>query len=161
MTDKSPAPDWSVLERKASEIVADDSDALSRLQRLCDYLADSVPHYDWFGFYFAVPRRREVILGPYNGEATEHVRIPYGRGICGQVAEGKDTLTIADVTAQENYLSCSIHVRSEIVVPILDGDEFLGEIDIDSHTQDAFSHADRALLERLATKLAPLVPRNL
>ncbi len=152
---------WSKLEAEASGVVSDDSDALSRLQRLCDLLGRAIPHYDWFGFYFAVPRRQEVILGPYYGEATEHVRIPYGRGICGQVAAGHKTLTVADVVSQDNYLSCSMHVKSEIVVPVLDGEEFLGEIDIDSHTKDAFSEEDRVFLERLARMLVPLMPRNL
>lgn len=128
------------------------------LQLVCDLLHREVPHYDWFGFYIAVPPERMLVLGPYQGEPTDHVRIPYGRGICGQAAERKETFLVDDVSAQDNYLSCSIHVRSEIVVPVFSGDEVIAEIDIDSHSTAAFSPEDRRFLEKLAELVAPHIP---
>jgi GAF domain-containing protein len=137
-----------------------------RLQRLCDFLKASVPHYDWFGFYIA--RRapsdegtRLLDLGPFAGEATEHVLIPFGRGICGQAADSGDTFVVDDVSAASNYLACSLKVKSEIVVPVfapsrqeVSRPEVAGEIDIDSHAVAAFSPEDRAFLERLALRVA-------
>jgi GAF domain-containing protein len=128
------------------------------LQLVCDLLHREVPHYDWFGFYLAVPEERMLVLGPYQGESTDHVRIPYGRGICGQAAERKDTYVVDDVSAQDNYLACSIHVRSEIVVPVFSGDEVVAEIDIDSHRPAAFSGEDRDFLEKLAVLVEPHIP---
>tara|TARA_B100000614_G_scaffold259497_1_gene284220 strand:+ start:880 stop:1404 length:525 start_codon:yes stop_codon:yes gene_type:complete len=128
------------------------------LQLVCDLLHREVPHYDWFGFYLAVPEERVLVLGPYQGEPTDHVRIPYGRGICGQAAERRDTFLVDDVAAQDNYLSCSIHVRSEIVVPVFEGDEVVAEIDIDSHRTAAFTDADRRFLEQLASLVVPHLP---
>lgn len=128
------------------------------LQLVCDLLHREVPHYDWFGFYIAVPAERMLVLGPYQGDSTDHVRIPYGRGICGQAAERKDTFVVDDVSAQDNYLACSIHVRSEIVVPVFSDHAVIAEIDIDSHRIGAFSLEDRKFLEKLAVMVAPHIP---
>jgi GAF domain-containing protein len=127
-----------------------------RLQALCAFLHDRVPHYDWFGFYIA--RRSESLLdlGPFAGENTEHVLIPFGRGICGQAAASRETFVVDDVSAASNYLACSLKVKSEIVVPVLDpvSGDVGGEIDIDSHEVAAFGPEDRAFLERLALRVA-------
>lgn len=140
----------SELERGAARSVG--------LQLVCDLLHREVPHYDWFGFYIAVPEERMLVLGPYQGASTDHVRIPYGRGICGQAAERRDTFVVDDVSAQDNYLACSIHVRSEIVVPVFADGEVIAEIDIDSHEVGAFSIEDRRFLEKLAVLVAPHIP---
>lgn len=127
------------------------------LLALCELMKEAVPHYDWFGFYLAVPERKELVLGPFAGEPTDHKRIDYGRGICGQAAESLATFTVDDVTKESNYLACSLKVNSEIVVPVFDKDAFVGEIDIDSHTAGAFTADDRAFLEKLAALVAPAV----
>jgi GAF domain-containing protein len=111
----------------------------------------NVPHYNWVGFYLTDPDERDVlVLGPYEGAPTDHTRIPFGRGICGQAAQAKETFVVPDVTAEDNYLSCSVNVKSEIVVPILRDGEVLGELDVDSQTGDAFTDDDRAFLEKVA-----------
>jgi GAF domain-containing protein len=120
-----------------------------------------VARYDWFGFYVA--RRAEALLdlGPFVGEPSDHVLIPFGRGICGQAAESGETFVVDDVSSASNYLACSLKVRSEIVVPVFaplkpgSGErEFLGEIDIDSHEVAAFGAEDREFLEGLASLIA-------
>jgi GAF domain-containing protein len=126
------------------------------LQALCSYLREAVPHYDWVGIYEADGNRRTLSLGPFAGDPTEHVGIPFGRGVCGQVAESQKTVLVDDVSLEGNYLSCSPNVRSEIVVPIMVGNRFVAEIDIDSHTESAFGPEDRRLLEALARMLSPL-----
>jgi L-methionine (R)-S-oxide reductase len=128
------------------------------LQLVCTLLHREVPHYDWFGFYIALPEEKLLVLGPYEGAPTDHLRIPYGRGICGQAAERLETFLVDDVASQDNYLACSVHVRSEIVVPVFRDGQFIAEIDIDSHTPGAFTDQDRAFLESLAPLCAPYVP---
>jgi GAF domain-containing protein len=145
------------LDRNVDSILSGDASSGTKLQRLCDLLRERVPHYDWFGFYLTVPGRRELALGPFSGEPTEHTRIPFGRGICGQAAEREQTFVVQDVDAVENYLSCSIHVKSEIVVPVFEEDRVVGEIDIDSHVKEPFTESDNLFLEALAEKVAPLV----
>lgn len=133
------------------------SDREAALAAVCRLLATRRPGYDWVGFYLVDPARpRELVLGPFVGEPTEHTRIPFGRGICGQVAERGETMVVADVTAEANYLACSLAVRSEIVVPILAGGRFVAQLDIDSHAPGRFGAADRALCEAICARLAPL-----
>ena len=133
------------------------ADAGSELYRVCRALRDGVSWYDWVGFYLAVPSRRLLVLGPFSGEPTEHLRIPYGAGICGQAAEQRETFVVPDVRSQSNYLACSIKTRAEVVVPVFHEEEFVGELDIDSHTHDPFTDVDTDLLHQVAGMAAPLV----
>ena len=150
--------DFARIEIEASTLLARPGGARERLQSLCEHMTLRLPHYNWFGFYIA--RRVEPLLdlGPYSGESTEHVLIPFGRGICGQAAESRRTFVVDDVSAAPNYLSCSLKVKSEIVVSGLrrlrrsdPGQRRpAGEIDIDSHSAGAFKREDLIFLEVLA-----------
>lgn len=123
-----------------------DLDALQRF--LVELIAAKLPCYDWVGFYMIDPRDPGMlVLGPFRGAPTEHVRIPLTRGICGAAAAQGITLIVDDVRAGPRYLACSLETRSEIVVPIRTAGRVVGEIDIDSHTPAAFGGEDRAFLE--------------
>ena len=126
------------------------------LGAVCFLLRDSVPHYDWVGIYFANNKTRTLNLGPYAGEPTEHVRIPYGQGICGQSAESHEAIVVRDVSHQENYLACSPLVRSEMVVPIMRSGKFAAQLDIDSHGLDSFTDDDLELLGEICQRLGRL-----
>ena len=126
------------------------------LQKLCELLKCNIPHYDWVGFYLADESKKELTLGPFSGEPTEHTNIPFGKGICGQAADKKETFVIQDVTKETNYLSCSPDVKSEIVVPIFKNDKVIGELDIDSHTISPFTDEDRKFLEQVCNTVAQL-----
>ena len=115
-------------------------------------LTDALPYYSWAGIYLL--EGYELVLGPYYGKPSPHTRIPLGRGICGAAATEKATIIVDDVNADPRYLACSIETRSEIVVPIMNGAEVLGEIDIDSDQPAAFGASDRALLEQVAALLS-------
>lgn len=118
-----------------------------RLLQICQLLQDHIPHYNWVGFYFKNGDKRELKLGPYVGDPTDHTIIPFGKGICGQVAESNQNFVVPDVSAQDNYIACSLTVKSEIVVPLFKNGENIGQIDIDSHTPDPFSEEDERFLE--------------
>ncbi|MGC9520388.1 MAG: GAF domain-containing protein [Anaerolineae bacterium] len=129
-----------------------------KLEALCALLRDQVPHYDWVGFYLVDSEaERELVLGPYVGAPTEHTRIPFGEGICGQAADTEQTFIVQDVSLETNYLSCSPDVRSEIVVPLVRDGEVLGELDIDSHALSPFTAQDHAFLEQVCHRVAPLL----
>jgi putative methionine-R-sulfoxide reductase with GAF domain len=115
-------------------------------------LKDAISYYSWVGIYLL--DGDELVLGPFLGKPSPHTRIPLGRGICGAAATEKATIVVDDVNADARYLACSIETRSEIVVPIIEDGDVLGEIDIDSDTPAAFGDADRALLEAVAALLA-------
>ena len=128
-------------------------------QRAVDLLHDRFPHYDWVGIYWV--DGTDLVLGPWTGpEATEHTRIPIGTGVCGAAAESGRTEIVPDVNADPRYLACFATTRSEIVVPIFDGGEVIGEIDIDGSDLDAFDDTDARFLEEVAALLAPLRPRT-
>jgi L-methionine (R)-S-oxide reductase len=121
-----------------------------RLQEICVLLNKNLEYYDWVGFYLVDPTEERMLeLGPYVGAPTDHTRIPFGTGICGQAAETLDTFVVPDVSKASNYLACSLTVKSEIVIPIMKGTDFWGELDIDSHRLDNFSPEHRDLLERI------------
>ena len=143
------------LVRRVKSLAAD-ADCGGALQRICELLRHEVPWYDWVGYYLAVPAERLLVLGPFAGAPTEHLRIPYGRGICGQAAASGLTFVVPDVAAESNYLSCSVHTRAEIVVPLFHRRALVGELDIDSHTADPFTSTDTRLLGRIARITAPL-----
>lgn len=146
----------AVLARSLSILGSDESEG-TILQRLCNHIHSSVDGCDWVGFYIVIPGTRELALGPYAGEPTDHLRIPFGRGICGQAAEAERTFVVDDVTLESNYLSCSPRVQSEVVIPVFDEGRVVGELDIDSHTPAAFGPPLRGLLERIASECGRLV----
>ena len=125
-----------------------------KMQAICDLLGSHMPAYDWVGFYLSDVKNKKLHLGPFYGEPTEHTSISYGKGVCGQAAEAQKTFVIDDVAEEKNYIACSIHVKSEIVVPIIKNQIVLGQIDIDSHTPAAFKQDDQQLLEKICRELA-------
>ena len=127
-----------------------------KLQQLCDWLRQEISYYDWVGFYFANHENKTLHLGPYAGEATDHTVIPFGKGICGQVAESNQNFVVPDVQAQDNYIACSFTVKSEIVVPLFVQGKNIGQIDIDSHVLDPFTEADERFLEWVNKEVAVL-----
>jgi len=127
-----------------------------KLQKICFLLNENIDYYDWVGFYFRNGEKEELILGPYVGEKTDHTVIPFGKGICGQVAVSNETFIVPDVSAQDNYIACSMNVKSEIVVPIFVEGENIGQIDIDSELRDAFSEDDKNFLEFINIEIAKL-----
>ena len=140
---------------RVRQIVERATDTNDKLLDICKLLKDNIPHYDWVGFYL-VKTKGKLSLGPFVGEPTEHVEIPFGKGVCGQAAETKMTLIVDDVTKEEKYLSCSPGVRSEIVIPILKNGEVIGELDIDSHAFATFTEEHRKLLEYVCESVSML-----
>ncbi len=125
----------------------------SAMEKVVDYLKDNFPNYSWVGIYLV--QGDELVLGPWKGpHATEHVRIPIGKGICGAAAATMKTEIVPDVSTDPRYLQCFPSTRSEIVVPIIYKGHVLGEIDIDSDLLNAFERDDKEFLENVASLLA-------
>ncbi|KAI5811375.1 GAF domain-like protein [Peziza echinospora] len=109
---------------------------------------------NWAGFYVLDPKvEGQLILGPFMGKvACQTIKI--GRGVCGKAAERKETIVVEDVHAFPGHIACDGDTKSEIVVPILQGDKVIGVIDCDSIATNAFDNEDRLYLEKLAALLA-------
>jgi GAF domain-containing protein len=124
-------------------------------------IAESLPHYNWVGFYMLDISDPDVlVLGPFHGAPTEHVRIPVTQGICGAaVAQGK-AIIVEDVTSDPRYLACSLETKSEIVVPIRVDGQIVCEIDIDSQSRSAFGGEDRVFLEECAAIVGQFIAQH-
>ncbi len=128
-----------------------------RLKGVCQLLQDNLEAYDWVGFYFANHKEKTLHLSAYVGEPTDHLTIPFGKGICGQVAESNSNFVVPDVSSQDNYIACSITVKAEIVVPLFINGVNVGQIDIDSKTIDPFSVEDENFLIFVNEEVAKLL----
>jgi GAF domain-containing protein len=145
---------FSKIKTDADQILGGGGSLERKLEGIATLLANEIEYYDWVGFYLVEdPEKDELVLGPFVGAETEHVRIPFGKGICGQAAESGETIIIQDVNKVTNYLSCAPDVVSEIVVPIFSEGRIVGELDIDSHELGPFSWDDRDLLEYICEQL--------
>ena len=145
------------LKPKVTEITS--NSAISReekLLKICELLSNSINYYNWVGFYFANHETKTLHLGPYVGAETDHTIIPFGKGICGQVAVSNANFVVPDVAAQDNYIACSFTVKSEIVVPLFVNGISIGQIDIDSHVLNPFTEDDERVLEFVNGEIARL-----
>ena len=119
------------------------------LQFICQLLFDHVESYDWIGYYLHNPEKKELVLKTYVGQPTDHTHIPFGKGICGQVALSNKNFIVDDVSAQDNYIACSLDVKSEIVIPLFVNGNNIGQIDIDSNNSQSFSEKDATFLSEV------------
>jgi len=146
------------LANKVDEIAKRKQDKDAKLKEICKLLKNNVSYYDWVGLYIVDTKKQdELLLGPFEGQPTEHVRIPFGKGICGQAADLGKTFIVQDVSKEINYLSCNSNVRSEIVSPIFKKGEIVGELDIDSHARSPFTYEDEAFLKRIGEIVSELL----
>jgi GAF domain-containing protein len=147
-----PAPKSFSSVLKSIEEFAAPPSSLSALQHsMVNLIRSQLAGYDWVGFYMIDPNDTStLVLGPFAGEPTQHVRIPVTRGICGAAVADGQTIVIEDVASDLRYLSCSIQTKSEIVVPIRANGQIVGEIDVDGHELAAFGAEDKAFLEACA-----------
>jgi GAF domain-containing protein len=148
---------FSELKIAISSITESNTEISIKLQSICDLLKNEVEYYNWVGFYFKNGTKNELKLAEFAGKPTEHIIIPFGKGICGQVAISNQNFVVQDVTEQNNYISCGFQVKSEIVIPIFVNNENIGQIDIDSHATNPFSKKDEDLLEFVCSKVASIL----
>ena len=151
MTFKELKPEITIITSNTTSTVDE------KLFQICELLEEHIEYYNWVGFYFKNGDEHELKLGPYVGEPTDHTIIPFGKGICGQVALSNQNFVVPDVKAQDNYIACSITVKAEIVLPIFVNGENLGQIDIDSNTADPFTEADERFLEFVCKEVSKLM----
>ena len=143
------------------DIISSKKTITKKQQDICNFLENEIPYYDWVGFYFKNGTKEELKLATFTGEPTEHIIIPFGKGICGQVAITNENFIVQDVTEQNNYISCGWKVKSEIVIPILVQGENIGQIDVDSHSVNPFSDNDTELLEFVCSGVASLYQNSI
>ncbi len=126
------------------------------LQTVCGLLRKKVPHYDWVGFYLTDPNvERQLILGPFAGALPGlwH-RLS---SLCAKLYPEQVREPVPHALTFCNNMIVAPQIKG--VLPILNEDEVLGELDIDSHTIDAFSEEDRAFLLKVCCAVSRLLYR--
>ncbi|MEO6973228.1 MAG: GAF domain-containing protein [Rhodoferax sp.] len=124
--------------------------AAARLSGVCRVL-QSLPGYT--GVYLYALEGNTLVLKAFHGRTTEHTRIPSGQGICGTSVQTRAPVIVDDVHSDSRYLACNLETRSEIVVPIMRGDAYLAQIDVDSDNAASFGAKDKAFLAEVAALL--------
>ncbi|HET7583944.1 MAG TPA: GAF domain-containing protein [Gemmatimonadaceae bacterium] len=103
----------------------------------------------WTGFYRVVDPGRLLRVGPYQG-TLGCMEIAYGRGVCGAAAAERRTVLVPDVSLFPGHIACDARARSEIVVPVIGGDdELIAVLDVDSVHLGTFDDEDRRGLEKI------------
>lgn len=143
---------------QVNKLVETETDSTKVMKETCILINSNLPTYNWVGFYMVSKTEEKMLeLGPYVGEHTDHTKIPFGKGICGQTAESEETFLVDDVSKESNYIACSIHVKSEIVVPMFKNNVMIGQIDIDSDTASAFKKEDEIFLKEICSLISRVI----
>jgi GAF domain-containing protein len=145
--------------RTIESLLEGEHDWVAAMATVVCELHHAFDHYDWTGFYRAMPGDM-LVIGPYQG-GHGCLRIPFSRGVCGAAARTRETQLVPDVQAFADHIACSSTTKSEIVVPILTPDgRVLAVLDVDSNALAAFDEIDRAALEQLAAELGARFAEN-
>ena len=144
---------YAAVRRRIDALLEGETDWVAAMATVACELHQSFVHYDWTGFYRAVPVEERLIVGPYQGPHG-CLHIPYDRGVCGATARTQKTQLWPDVSDAPDHIACQSSTQSEIVVPIVTPDDrLLAVLDVDSDTLGAFDETDRRYLEELCTHL--------
>ena len=135
------------LARDLRALLSGEHDLIANAANTAALIYDALPRLNWAGFYLY--KSGELVLGPFQGKPA-CVRIALGKGVCGTAAQRRATVLVEDVHAFPGHIACDSASNSEIVVPLIRGDELLGVLDIDSPVHARFGAADSRGLEALA-----------
>lgn len=138
--------------KKFENLFPDTDYIISVISNFTALLKQSFGKISWVGFYFV--NGEYLYLGPFQGKvACTQIRI--GNGVCGTSAKEKKTIIVENVNKFLGHIACDSDSRSEIVVPIIDKDNLIGVLDVDSYRYSAFNNTDQFYLEKLTSLLAP------
>ncbi len=149
--------DYKLLDAQLRALIENEPDALANAANFVALFYNALDDVNWLGIY--VLRGEELVLGPFQGQ-TACVHIPIGSGVCGTAAATGETQRIPDVHAFPGHIVCDAASRSEIVVPLMFGEELVGVLDIDSPSLDRFSEADQDGVEMLCRTYCDLAGRS-
>lgn len=144
-TEASKKEKYETLAPQIRALLTDEPDLVANLANVTAVLKE-VFGFFWVGFYLM--KGDGLVLGPFQGPLA-CTRIAVGRGVCGTAVAEKRTLLVPDVDQFPGHIACSSASRSEVVVPLMEGDRILGVLDVDSDTLDDFDADDVTGLEML------------
>jgi L-methionine (R)-S-oxide reductase len=143
---------YAELAAQLSALIEGEPYPIANAANMAALIYHGLPELNWAGFYFA-DGQDQLVLGPFQGKPA-CVRIAWGQGVCGTAAARRQTIVVPDVHEFPGHIACDPDSRSELVVPLLQGERVLGVIDLDSPLRGRFDDADRIGCERLVAILS-------
>ena len=138
---------YAQLLEQARGLMHGERDRVANAANVSALVYNALPALNWVGFYFF--DGKELVVGPFQG-LPACIRIPLDKGVCGAAATTRQTQRVADVHAFPGHIACDAASRSEVVVPLLLGNELVGVFDLDSPEPDRFDADDQLGLEAIA-----------
>lgn len=151
----TPAALYADLQRALTGLLEGETDLIANAANFTALVYHSLPDLNWAGCYFL--RANELVLGPFQGRPA-CVRISMGRGVCGTAALRRTSMLVPDVHLFPDHIVCDPASRSELVVPLIDGDRLIGVFDLDSPRASRFGAADQAGIEAAVRLLMQACP---
>jgi len=141
---------YANLVAQLRSLLKDEYNFIANTANFSSLVYNALPDVNWAGFYLL--QDHELILGPFQGKPA-CVRIPLGKGVCGFAAKQCETVIVPDVSEFPGHIACDPESKSEIVIPLFDGERVLGVLDVDSATLGRFDDQDAEGLNELVTVL--------
>ena len=142
----SKQEDYKLLLSQVKAMVKDETDVVANMANVAALIQEAF-HFWWTGFYRVIGE--QLVLGPFQGPVA-CTRIGFGKGVCGTSWKEKKTIVVEDVEQFPGHIACSSESKSEIVVPLFQGGEVIGVLDIDSERLATFDAVDKKWLEQIA-----------
>src|SRR4051812_28483567 len=146
---------YQLLKKQLQALLHDEKNQIANLSNTSALLNQFLDRINWVGFYL-VDTNEELVLGPFQG-LPACVRIPIGKGVCGTAAFKRETLRVANVHEFPGHIACDSASQSEIVIPLIKGEQLIGVLDIDSPEKNRFDELDQQNLEELAAILVQYI----
>ena len=148
ITGESKTERYEGLYRQIEAVIESESDVIANMANISAMISGTFGFW-WTGFYRVCGDK--LVLGPFQGPMA-CTRIGFGKGVCGTAWKSGETVIVPDVDAFPGHIACSSASRSEIVVPVHDGEgNVTAVLDIDSKELDTFDQTDRFWLEKIVS----------
>ncbi|MEE8391060.1 MAG: GAF domain-containing protein [Anaerolineae bacterium] len=155
MIDKKRPGRYERIYTQLKDLIEDKSPNLTAaMSTLCAVLHHKMNHHFWTGFYFVAPdNENELHVGPYQG--TVACQVLEGSGVCLHCAQTKQPVVVPDVHQFPGHIACDARSQSEIVLPVMKGDQVIAVLDVDSDKLAQFDEDDVAPLAKILSLLRP------
>lgn len=147
---------YTTVLKQVDALLESENNVIANLSNIVSLLKNSFEYYLWVGYYLYDEDANNLVLGPFQGSLA-CTRIEIGKGVCGTSFRDKETIIVDDVNTFPGHIVCDSKSKSEIVVPILNGDNILGVLDVDSADDSSFDEIDKIYLEELVKKISNIL----
>lgn len=155
MYGKDREKNYELVKKQLHALLHGEKNQIANLSNASALLNQFLDRVNWVGFYL-MDTNGELVLGPFQG-LPACIRIPLGKGVCGTAALKKETVRVEDVNQFPGHIACDSASQSEIVIPLLKGEQLIGVLDIDSPETNRFDELDQEKLEEFVAVLMEFI----